>query len=347
MWPGFDGKPYTQNEFTAHVDTLPLIPSGHSGNWVKFLTLHNTSAPTLTQWAESGPAHDARIRNLEAYYQQQLGWHAGPHLFVSRSYINGFSDLTQPGVHASCFNHTSIGIEMVGEYNIEEFNSGDGAMVRDNAVHALAVLHRKLSLRPDGYKYGVSGLHFHIECVHDNHDCPGTKARNKPDLVARILARMDQLAGAAPMVAQAPPSPRFPGVALARHKGIVATMFGGDGDSETSAYGGMVDPDQMQVALPARLPSDRRQVRVFRGDNISVVCRANDIGPWNTNDAYWEAADGRPSSEKQRASKTRAQDGHVPTNSAGIDMTPAVFAALGIGRHDPEYGETTIDWEFA
>lgn len=342
MWKGFDGRPYTQDEFTAHVASL----DAGAMRWCRFITLHNTSAPTLAQWAESGPAHDARIRNLESYYESQLGWHAGPHLFVSRSYINGFSDLTKPGVHASCFNPVSIGIEQVGEFDVEEYNSGDGALVRDNAVHAVAVLCNKLGLRPDGYVYGVSGLHFHVECKHDNHDCPGTKARNKGDLIARILYRMHDLAAGVSLPVAAAPSPRVPAESPKRMTGIVATMFGDAGDRETSAYGGMVNPELLQVALPARMPADRRQLCVFRGGK-SAICHVNDIGPWNVNDAYWEHADGRPASEGQRKNGLKARDGHVPTNGAGLDMTPAVFAALGIGPRDQQYGMTTVDWEFA
>lgn len=175
-WTGFDGRAYTRAEFAAHVAALPALP------WVKGVTLHNTAAPRLDQWAESGPTHDARIRNLKSFYETQLGWHAGPHLFISRNFINGFSDLTAPGVHSRCFNATHIGIEMVGDYAVEEFDSGDGAMVRDNAVFALATLYRALGLNP-------GALVFHKECAIDNHDCPGRKVV-KADVVARVFAAM-------------------------------------------------------------------------------------------------------------------------------------------------------------
>lgn len=175
MWNGFDGRPYMRDEFAAHVGNL---------NWTdwkpKGITLHNTSAPRLDQWAESGPTHDQRIRNLQYYYQTQLGWHAGPHLFISRHFINGFSDLTQPGVHSTCFNATHIGVEMVGDYNSETFDSGDGALVRDTAVFALATLYRALNLNP-------VGLTFHKQCTRDNHDCPGRNV-NMADMIARVTA---------------------------------------------------------------------------------------------------------------------------------------------------------------
>lgn len=188
-WQGFDPTPYTQDAWTRHIIDIPVSKL----KWCKFVTLHNTSAPTLAQWIETGPRHDARLQNLKAYYRG-LGWHQGPHAFISRNFINGFSPLTEPGVHASCFNKVSIGFEMVGEYNVELFNDGDGALVRDNTVHATAVICCKLGLRPDAFKLGQSGLHFHIDCKRDNHDCPG-KHVSKPELVTRILKRMDQIKG--------------------------------------------------------------------------------------------------------------------------------------------------------
>src|SRR5262252_4880513 len=111
MWRNWDPTPYTQETFAKRVDKLGRL------SWCEGITLHNTSAPPLAQWAESGPRHDARLRNLESYYENEKGWHAGPHLFVSRNFINGFSDLSRPGVHSRCFNSTHIGIEMVGDYD--------------------------------------------------------------------------------------------------------------------------------------------------------------------------------------------------------------------------------------
>src|ERR1700730_7902067 len=127
MWANFDGRRYTREGFTTHVADLTFT------SWrPKFIVLHNTSSPTLAQWMAY--PEDQRIRNLQAYYDTNLHWHAGPHLFISNDAIFGFTDLTAPGVHASCFNSDSIGIEMAGEYNVESFTTGPGADVRDNAV---------------------------------------------------------------------------------------------------------------------------------------------------------------------------------------------------------------------
>src|SRR4051812_38980705 len=173
MWKSFDPTPYTREDFAAHVATLRW----NQGWKPQGITLHNTAAPTLAQWAESGEKHKQRIANLQSYYEG-MGWHSGPHLFISRNYINGFANILLPGVHSRCFNATHIGIEMVGDYNAEEFDTGDGALVRDNAVFALAVLFRAIDVSP-------AKLVFHKECKADNHDCPG-KNVNKGAMIGRV-----------------------------------------------------------------------------------------------------------------------------------------------------------------
>lgn len=312
MWRGFDPTAYTRETFAKRVDRLPAMP------WCKGITLHNTAAPTLAQWAESGPAHAARLRNLQHYYEQQRGWHAGPHLFVSRNFINGFSDLTRPGVHSRCFNSTHIGIEMVGDFAREQFDSGDGAKVRDNAVFAMAVLFRKLGLTPE------RNLTFHKECKLDNHDCPGRLVR-KDDIIARVRRQMDELDGGGQEpepdepVEQEQPAGRFE---------VFATEFGGEDDPQDSYYGGKVDGDSYEVALPARVPENKRTVRVGRGGK-SVVARVNDLGPWNRSDNYWDRGE-RPRAEAQKRERRKADNGRVPANDAGIDLTPAIMDALDV-----------------
>lgn len=123
-----------------------------------------------------------------------------------------------------------------------------------------------------------------------------------------------------------------PSMAVGGHD-VMATCFGGAGDAEQSAYGGMVDPNSPGVALPYRFPDPRPKVKVIRGAE-SVICEIVDVGPHNTNDPYWWKA-ARPLAESQ------------PGNHAGLDATPAVWAALGIKPSDPAYGLARFSWEFA
>ena len=171
---------YSAAQFKAFVATLKW-----RGWKPKFIVLHNTAEPNLAQWQHDNTGKDyehRRVVNLNSYYKNDEGWHSGPHLFISPNLIWDACDLAADGVHASCYNHESLGVEMVGDYATEAFDSGDGAQVRDNAVAALAILHQALGLDPET-------LRFHKECLADHHDCPG-KNVDKADMIARVKAAM-------------------------------------------------------------------------------------------------------------------------------------------------------------
>ncbi|MCW2315327.1 hypothetical protein M2322_000861 [Rhodoblastus acidophilus] len=178
---------FTAAEFAAYCSGL---------RWAKgwrpsFVTLHNTGAPNLAQWLHFGLGKAQgvqRVRNLNAYYQR-LGWHSGPHLFVAPDFIWLACDLEADGVHASCFNRTSIGVEMVGDYASDAFDSGDGAKVRDNAVAAVAAIYGALRVKTDS-------LRFHRECLKDHHACPGAHV-DKADFIARVAQAMGAAGAAA------------------------------------------------------------------------------------------------------------------------------------------------------
>src|SRR5271165_397450 len=127
---------YAPVEFRALVAGLKF----DKGWKPEFPTLHNTGVPSLAQWLEMGAIPQLRWgTNLNAYYEG-LGWHAGPHLVVCPDYIWNLCDLEHDGVSVSCWNHVTLGIEMVGNYEVggDDFSSGLGAKVRDNAAFVLA-----------------------------------------------------------------------------------------------------------------------------------------------------------------------------------------------------------------
>ena len=196
---------FTPSEFRTYVAGLKW-----PGWRPKFIVLHNTAEPNLRQWAHGNTGKDyehKRIVNLNAYYRNQEGWRSGPHLFISPSLIWVACDLRANGVHASCYNAESIGVEMVGDYGVEAFDSGEGAQVRDHAVAALAILHRALGIRPDT-------LRFHKECIRDHHDCPGGHV-DKADIIARVNAYLLPGGGASASHAEPNPQPTTP--ALVEH----------------------------------------------------------------------------------------------------------------------------------
>jgi hypothetical protein len=182
---------YTPDEFWDFTASLEW-----NGWRPQFITRHNTGVPTLAAWLDSSYAAIQRIESQRHYERDILHWHSGVNLFVAPNLIWNLCDLTQEGVSVSCWNHLTLGIEMIGDYATEEFDSGAGAQVRDNAVAAMAILHRRLSSRPDQYRVGVCGLHFHKECSRDHHDCPGRNVV-KADVVVRVSAKMEALDGAA------------------------------------------------------------------------------------------------------------------------------------------------------
>jgi hypothetical protein len=272
VWKDFDGVARTRTETLERINSLKWTDWQPRG-----ITLHNTAAPTLGQWAESGPAHDARIRNLQYFYEDEKGWHAGPHWFVSRNFINWFSNPLLPGVHSRCFNRTHFGIEMVGDYDSEDFNSGDGALVRDNAVFLIAALNLKFGFNPDD-------LTFHVECNRDNHACPGRKVV-KADVIARVRTAMDAIRSDVRSTTTAP---------VNRFLNVTATEFGGEGDEQNVAYSDVKGDwaNRPGVALPSRFAGSRPKVRVFKGGK-SVLCDIVDVGPWypsarGPEDRYWE-----------------------------------------------------------
>jgi N-acetylmuramoyl-L-alanine amidase len=129
---------------------------------------------------------------------------------------------------------------------------------------------------------------------------------------------------------------------------INATEFGGGEErGMPSAYGGEVHDNEPEAALPARLPmaKEQRQILVSNHKNgNSVVCLVNDVGPHNTTDDYWNKGT-RPKAEEQFRSKTKAENGHIPTNDAGIDLTPAAMDALGVpGKINTR--QVHVDWRF-
>lgn len=197
MWANFAGKNFdTAEQFAARVAGLDWSPN----QWRPVaITIHNTSAPTVAQWVEGGAAHDARIVNLESFYEKEKRWHAGPHFFVSRSHVSGFSDPLMPGVHASCFNRTHLGIELVGDFDTEDPNApgSDAAKVFSMGIGAAAALCLRLGLSPS------TAINFHQDCKVDNHACPGKLFRRS--LFCLLVA--NRMQGMAPLPVPTPPPP--------------------------------------------------------------------------------------------------------------------------------------------
>jgi len=188
-WKGIVNRAFTPQQFADHVAGLTF------SLWhPRFVVLHNTGAPTLAQWHGGSASPQQRILNLEHFYRDIQGWSAGPHLFIADDFIWAFTPLTVSGVHSPSWNAVSWGVEMVGDYDNEDFNQGPGAAVAANTVFALATLHTALSLDPRSLK-------LHKEDPKTTHDCPGRNV-DKASMIARVEAAMggDHPLGGIPMV---------------------------------------------------------------------------------------------------------------------------------------------------
>jgi 3D (Asp-Asp-Asp) domain-containing protein len=176
-WKGIVGRGFRAPDFDDYVSTL------HFSDWrPRFVVVHNTGVPKLSQWhSVSG---EARMRNLENYYKNEMRWSAGPHLFVANDFIWVFTSLTTSGVHSPSWNAESWGVEMVGDYDSEPLDQE----VHQNILDALAILHRWRGLDPDS-------IRFHKEDPKTTHkDCPGRNVI-KSDLIAQVKARMNSSSG--------------------------------------------------------------------------------------------------------------------------------------------------------
>lgn len=125
---------------------------------------------------------------------------------------------------------------------------------------------------------------------------------------------------------------------------VTATVFGGDSEDEPSAYDDhLITENELAVALPDRFEGKRPKVEV-KTEGEPVVATINDVGPWNTDDPYWEVPGQRPDAETRYKNKTSLtsgpQKGRVPSNPAGIDLSPELARRLGIK------GKGLVSWRF-
>jgi hypothetical protein len=73
-------------------------------------------------------------------------------------------------VHSPSWNSTALGVEMLGDYEREAFNSGRGLKVRQNSVSAMASLSAVLGLDP-------TTMRLHREDPATTHACPGKNVK--------------------------------------------------------------------------------------------------------------------------------------------------------------------------
>ena len=156
------GKVWDAQGFADYLASLPAL------GWAKAVCVHHTAYPDLAMRPKGWTIQ--HMRNLADYYGKQLGWSAGPHLFTDEDQIFGLSPLNAPGTHAKSFNRYAIGIEMLGNYDKDDPESGRGAEVLRTSIECVAVLLKKLGLEAT-----EETILFHRDDPKTTKTCPGGK----------------------------------------------------------------------------------------------------------------------------------------------------------------------------
>lgn len=171
-WKGIIGKGFTASQFPDYVASTQF------GAWrPQFVVLHNTFIPKLSEW--HSVTGEKRMKALEHFYRDTQGWSAGPHLFVADDLIWAFTPLNTSGVHSPSWNAISWGVELVGDYSVEQLKP----TLQENAVAALAALHASIGIDPNG-------LRLHKEDPKTTHKgCPGSNIV-KADVIKWIVERL-------------------------------------------------------------------------------------------------------------------------------------------------------------
>lgn len=198
MWPAVK-REYSQENFRRRVGDL---------SWPKWrpskIVWHNTAAPTLAQWIKSADEDRAnglvpgisRIRSLEQFFRDNNHWSGCPHLFIANDFIWEMNPLDAPGVHTPSWNGTSIGIETIGDWDIENDDTGEGLKVKQNTIFATAILCAAIGLEPTSgevdHNHNTSGTIFlHKQDWKTTHDCPGAHmAIEKAAMIAEVADLM-------------------------------------------------------------------------------------------------------------------------------------------------------------
>jgi hypothetical protein len=137
----------------------------------------------------------------------------------------------------------------------------------------------------------------------------------------------------------------------ANHCDIEATVFGGSDDPNNSAYPPyeLLNGDRDDfVSLPYSFnfdlfPDNPPMVRVYCGE-LSAVGQVADKGPWTTDDVAYVDGTSRPIAEicfnAKQPLPSGPNKGKVPSNKAGIDLSPALAEKIGLK------GKGMVNWEF-
>jgi lysozyme len=161
----------TPKEFDDYVDDV----AAKKMRWApRGVVLHNTWNPTLAKWPGIVKGKqisvEQRLENTKAGYVNR-GWRAGPHLFIDRDKIWLFTPLWDKGLHSPSWNSTHFGVELVGNFEVEQIPD----TMKTMAISAIKSLYRLVGKTPTD-----DNFHFHKEDPKTTHKtCPGPNVGSK------------------------------------------------------------------------------------------------------------------------------------------------------------------------
>lgn len=158
------GKVWTLEGFASYLKTV------NKPSWARSVCLHHTAAPSLHQRPDGFLVK--HLENMRNYYSKELGWRSGPHLFIDEDQVWGMTPLDVTGIHAASFNRSSIGIEVLGDYDNEDPKKGRGLQCWETAAAATKMLLEWLKL-PANDKTVL----FHRDDPKTTKTCPGGKVQ--------------------------------------------------------------------------------------------------------------------------------------------------------------------------
>lgn len=178
------GRLFRPEEFAVFVSKTIAPEFKKKNQWKpQFIVLHHTGIPSIKQ-RPFGFTTD-NMSSLARFYGVTKGWRSGPHLFVDQNGIWVFNSLTKRGTHSPSWNGMAWGIEQLGDFTKEEYASGPGEKIRDNALAAVAILSLARNLNPET-------LHFHLEDPQTTHkSCPGPSCK-KDVVVSKLKTEIEK-----------------------------------------------------------------------------------------------------------------------------------------------------------
>jgi hypothetical protein len=200
MWKGIINKAFTEANFNEYVNKV-VRPAITKHGWrPRGVIIHMTDRPRLSQWpgvVKGKPiTAEQRLRNIEAGYIRDMGWRSGPHWFVSPTNIHAFTPAWTSGTHSPSFNASYWGLELVGNFDVEEFPESE----RRLAVHAIACLFAALGMTPTVMRkvQGETTFHgsigFHKDDPRTTHTgCPSKNIGTKEEWAKDVEAEMARL----------------------------------------------------------------------------------------------------------------------------------------------------------